>query len=63
MILAWNTNTTPIRELNRRKFADIVVILNEGLSTKFGEDGVSLLAERSSTGITCWRSLSISNEL
>lgn len=34
--LAWKTNTTPIRELNRRKFADIVGREKEGLTVKSG---------------------------
>lgn len=34
--LTWKTNTTPIRELNRRKLADIVGMENEGLTVKSG---------------------------
>ena len=52
----WNTNTTPILELNRRKLADMVVMLKDGRSIPGEEDGPSF-EERSSVGITCWRSL------
>lgn len=55
--LAWKTNTTPIRELKRRKLADIVARLNAGRSMWSGEVGCCLLEGRSSTGITCCRSL------
>jgi hypothetical protein len=54
----WKTKTTPIRELKRRKLADIVVILKEGFSTTPGEEDMgSRFEERSSVGMTCWRSL------
>ena len=58
MILAWKTKTTPMRELKRRKLADIVGREKEGRVTKSGvmfEEGREL--ERSSTGIICWSSL------
>lgn len=57
MTFAWKTNTTPIRELKRRKFADIVGRENEGRVVKSLE-GVSAREEdRSSTGITCCNNL------
>jgi len=54
----WNTNTTPILELKRRKLADMVVMLKEGRSSPGKEEGPSF-EERSSVGITCWRSLAV----
>ena len=59
MILAWNTKTTPILELNLRKFADIVGNEKEGRSVYPGTGGVSLLEGRFSIGMTWWRSLQI----
>ena len=52
---AWKTNTTPIRELKRRKFADIVGRENEGLTVKSGveEPSPSLFESPSSIGIIC----------
>ena len=52
----WKTNTTPILELKRRKLADMVVMLKDGRSIP-GEDEGPSFEERSSVGITCWRSL------
>jgi len=55
---AWNTNTTPIRALNRRKFADIVGREKEGRVVKScAGDASAREADRSSIGITCWSNL------
>jgi hypothetical protein len=55
---AWNTKTTPIRELNRRKFADIVGRENDGRTVRSGiEESPSLFESVSARGITCWSNL------
>jgi len=53
----WNTNTTPIRALKRRKFADIVGRENEGRVVKSWEGVSAREEERSSIGITCCSNL------
>ena len=59
MTLDWKTKTTPMRALKRRKLADMVVILKEGLSARaLGLVLWSCFEDRSSVGITCCRSLS-----
>lgn len=59
MALAWKRNTTPIRALNLRKFAPIVLGLKDGRVTKsdWEEEDCSRWDAWSSVGITCWRSL------
>lgn len=52
--LDWKTNTTPMRALNLRKFADMVGREKDGRFENSGVWGSSgLEGDGSSTGITC----------
>jgi hypothetical protein len=60
MTFTWKTNTTPMRALNRRKFADMVGREKEGREVRSCAWGASVREDgRSSTGMTCCNSLDL----
>lgn len=57
MSFDWKTKTTPMRELNRRKLADMVPRLNSGLSFESWSCMSWTVSPAESTGRTWERSL------